>query len=197
MTEWDKMMAGELYSSGAPELQELHRRCRTLLYEINHLRPSEEERLADLLDKLFGRSGGVCVETPFSCDYGTNIYWGDNCYVNTGVTILDCNKVTFGNNVFIAPGVVISAAYHPTDPFLRREGEYGAPVTIGNDVWIGANVVINPGVTIGDGVTIGSGSVVTKDIPPYVVAAGVPCRVLRSVEPARNTGTDDTMNEGR
>ena len=179
MSQRDNLMAGRLYHADA-ELRALLKQCKCTVFEINHLHPAQQdEKLPGLLSKLFGTANDVFLEPPFYCDYGINIHWGKDCYCNTGVTILDVNPVRFGDNVFIAPNVVISAAYHPVDPELRKEGEYGLPVTIGNDVWIGAGAIINPGVTIGDGVTIGAGAVVTKDIPPYTVAAGVPCRVIK------------------
>lgn len=181
MSQWENMMAGRLYCID-DELASLQKRCKSTVFEINHLPPKEyDEKLPILLERLFGTESGVFIEPPFSCDYGINIHWGKNCYCNTGVTILDVNPVNFGDNVFIAPNVIISAAYHPIDPILRREGEYGSPVSIGNDVWIGAGAVINSGVTIGDGVTIGAGSVVTRDIPAYTVAVGSPCRVIKKL----------------
>lgn len=121
-------------------------------------------------------------EPPFRCDYGYNIEIGENFYSNYNCTILDCAKVTIGNNVLFAPNVSLFTAGHPIDATLRaQEYEYAFPITIGNDVWIGGNTVINPGVTIGSNVVIGSGSVITKDIPSNCIAAGNPCRVIRDI----------------
>ena len=93
--------------------------------------------------------------------------------------------VTIGSNVFIAPRVCIFTATHPIDAAIRNTRlEYGKPVSIGNNVWIGGNTVINPGVVIGDGSIIGSGSVVAKDVPPNVIAAGNPCRIIREISEA-------------
>lgn len=167
----------------APSPSERKRRS-ALLKKLNYECDSKEEREL-VVRELFGGVGKNLMNvTPlFYCDYGYNIYVGDNFYSNYNLTILDCAKVTIGNNVFIAPNVGIYAVGHPIDCVMRRCGyEYCAPVTIGNDVWIGGHVVINPGVTIGDNVVIGSGSVVTHDIESGVVAAGNPCRVLRKID---------------
>ena len=119
---------------------------------------------------------------PVYFDHGDRVFFGKHFYANTDLTILDENEVRFGDNVFLAPHVSIYTAGHPIDAEVRNtELEYAKPVTIGSNVWIGGNVVINPGVTIGDDVVIGSGSVVTKDIPSHVIAAGVPCRVIREI----------------
>ncbi len=153
-------------------LKKFHCECETI-----------EERQA-VLKELFGAVGRNPRVTPlFYCDLGFNIFIGDDFYSNYNLTILDCAKVTIGNNCYIADNVGIYAVGHPTDRLLRRvDIEYGAPVVIGDDVWIGGHSVINPGVTIGDNVVIGSGSVVTRDIESGVVAAGNPCRVIRKVD---------------
>ena len=132
---------------------------------------------------MFAKVGkNAWVEPPVYFSYGTNIYIGDNFYANFNFTIVDDHKVTIGDNVLIAPNVTISVTGHPVHHELRKSGEmFSFPVTIGNNVWIGSNVVINPGVTIGDNSVIGAGSVVTRNIPPDVVAAGVPCKVLRAI----------------
>jgi maltose O-acetyltransferase len=153
-------------------LKKFHCECKTT-----------EERQA-VLKELFGAVGRNPRVTPlFYCDLGFNIFIGDDFYSNYNLTILDCAKVTIGNNCYIADNVGIYAVGHPTDRLLRRvDIEYGAPVVIGDDVWIGGHSVINPGVTIGDNVVIGSGSVVTRDIESGVVAAGNPCRVIRKID---------------
>ncbi len=153
-------------------LKKFHCECETI-----------EERQA-VLKELFGAVGRNPRVTPlFYCDLGFNIFIGDEFYSNYNLTILDCAKVTIGNNCYIADNVGIYAVGHPTDRLLRRvDIEYGAPVVIGDDVWIGGHTVINPGVTIGDNVVIGSGSVVTRDIESGVVAAGNPCRVIRKID---------------
>ena len=153
------------------------------MYEFNHTRPSEVEKRDKLIREMFGKVGKhVWVEPPVYFSYGTNIHIGDNFYANFNFTIVDDYTVTIGDNVLIAPNVTISVTGHPVHHELRKAGEmFSFPVTIGNNVWIGSNVVINPGITIGDNSVIGAGSVVTKDIPPDVVAVGVPCKVIRSI----------------
>ncbi|MEQ9763547.1 sugar O-acetyltransferase [Streptococcus sp. ZJ151] len=127
----------------------------------------------------------MVLTPPVYFDHGNRIRFGKHFYANTGLTILDEHNVTFGDNVFLAPHVSIYTAGHPIDTAVRNtELEYAKPVTLGSDIWVGGNVVINPGVTIGDNVVIGSGSVVTKDIPSNVVAAGNPCRVIRPITDA-------------
>jgi maltose O-acetyltransferase len=124
----------------------------------------------------------VEIEPPFYCDYGKNIYAGNRFYANYGCVILDCNRVTIGDDVLFGPYVQVYAASHPVDPVARRtRRELSAPVTIGHNVWIGGGVIILPGVTIGSGTTIGAGSVVTGDIPGNVVAAGNPCTVKKEL----------------
>ncbi len=183
-SERERMLAGELYLSADPELVAARLRARRLLQAYNSSNPDEGERRRALLSELFGRlDGRVEIEPPFFCDYGSNIETGDNLYMNFGCVVLDSGRVTFGANVMLGPSVQIYAATHPTDPAVRRSGrELGAPVVIGDDVWIGGGAIVCPGVSIGAGTTIAAGSVVTRDIPPGVIAAGNPCRVLRPVK---------------
>ncbi|RUR84058.1 sugar O-acetyltransferase [Chlorogloeopsis fritschii PCC 9212] len=185
-TEKQKMLAGELYLSTDPELVIERQRARRLARLYNATTEEELEQRSQILQELFGKLGqNFEVVPPFLCDYGSNIYAGKNLYMNFGCVILDCNTVHIGDNLLCAPYVQIYTAYHPTDPIQRlthRELELAAPVTIGNNVWIGGGAIICPGVTVGDNTTIGAGSVVVKDIPANVVAAGNPCRVIRSLE---------------
>ena len=158
-------------------------RKNKLLKKFNYEADTKEAR-REILKELFGRVGKNASLTPlFYCDYGSNIFIGDDFYSNYGLVILDCGKVTIGNRVMFAPSVEIYAVGHPIDPEMRAKAlEYCAPVTIGDDVWIGGRVVINPGVTIGNNVVIGSGAVVTHDIEDGVVAAGNPCKVIRKID---------------
>ncbi|MGN0380115.1 MAG: sugar O-acetyltransferase [Butyrivibrio sp.] len=180
--EWDRMMSQKLYSPykvGGDSWGKVHAAQKNFNEsEFWHDRTALEE-----LKKCFGKAPEDMVLTPpVYFDHGDRTYFGEHFYANTGLTILDENKVVFGNNVFLAPHVSIYTAGHPIDAEVRNtEAEYAKPVTIGSDVWIGGNTVINPGVTIGSDVVIGSGSVVTKDIPDHVVAAGNPCRVIREI----------------
>ena len=185
MTEKEKCRQGELYDANYDEELIAERlRCKDLCYKINRLRPSETSEIEKCFRQLLGRCGkSFVIEPPFYCDYGYNIEIGENFYANVGCTVLDGAKVTFGDNVFIAPHCGFYTAGHPFNVTQRNEGlEYARPIRIGNNVWIGAQVCVLPGVTIGDNTVIGAGSVVTKDIPAGVVAAGNPCRVLRQLE---------------
>ena len=182
-TEREKMLNGELYLATDEELATMHLKAGQLLYAFNFCQPHEVDKLKDIILSLFGKIGSnFTVKPPFYCDYGCHIFAGDNLYINYDCTILDCNKVHLGNNVLLAPKVQIYTAYHPTNPELRLSGkELAAPVIIGDNVWIGGGVIICPGISVGSNVTIGAGSVVTKDVPNNVVAAGNPCRVMRTV----------------
>lgn len=184
MTEWEKAQAGFLYDANYDsDLIDMRTKCSDLCYEFNMCRPSDVTKQQEVLHKLFGQiKGNVVVTAPFYCDYGVNISVGENFYTNHNVTILDGAKVTFGDNVFIAPDCVFSTAGHPIDTEQRNLGlEIALPITVGDNVWIGTNVSVLPGVTIGSNVVIGAGSVVNRNIPDGVIAAGNPCRVIRKI----------------
>ncbi|MBD2232827.1 sugar O-acetyltransferase [Phormidium tenue] len=182
-TELEKMLANELYLGFDPELVARRRQTQEKLYEFNHARPGELEVRQEVVRSLFHTIGpNFEITPPFFCDYGGHIRAGKNLYLNTNCTILDCNWVTLGDDVLMAPNVQIYTAYHPVDPAVRLSGlEMAAPITIGSNVWLGGGVIVCPGVTIGDNTTVGAGSVVTKSIPANVVAVGNPCRILREV----------------
>lgn len=184
MNDKKKMLEGKLYIASAdPALREDNKRCKRLLRAFNATTEEEIEQRTAILKSLFAETGdSLYIEPPFHCDYGCHIHVGENLYANYDLIILDVCDVYIGNNVFLAPRVGIYAAGHPIDKDVRNmQLEFGKPIHIGNDVWIGADVTINPGVSIGDNVVIGSGSVVVKDIPSGVVAAGNPCRVIREI----------------
>ncbi len=184
MKEWDKAQKGYLYNANYDEeIIEARTKCADLCYEFNNLKPSDVIHQSKLIKKIIGKvKGNFVITAPFYCDYGNNISIGNNFYTNHNCVILDAAKVTFGDNVFIAPNCVFSTAGHPLDASLRNEGlEIALPIRVGNDVWFGANVIVLPGVTIGDGSVIGAGSVVNKDIPSGVVAVGNPCKVIRKI----------------
>ena len=185
MTEKEKMLNGKLYMPDNDETLFNERiKCKTLCYQFNNLSPDKLDERKELIKKIIGKTGNkFWIEQPFTCDYGYNIEIGENFYSNHNLTILDCAKVTIGNNVFIAPNVSFYTAEHPIDYETRNKGlEYAKPITVGNNVWIGGNVTILSDVTIGNNVVIGAGSVVTKDVPDSVVVAGNPARVIRKVE---------------
>jgi acetyltransferase-like isoleucine patch superfamily enzyme len=182
-TEKEKMIAGEPYKAFGEELFNERQRAKELIFQFNSLHPFKVDERNELIKKLFGKTGTkFYLEPSFRCDYGYNIFIGENFYANYNCLILDCAKVTVGANVLFAPNVSIYTAGHPIHFEPRNEEfEYAFPVTIGDNVWVGGNVVINPGITIGSNAVIGSGSVVTKDIPSNVIAAGNPCRVIREI----------------
>ncbi len=185
MSMRERIAKGMLFTDMGEGLPEERLCGKELMYDFNHTRPSEEDKRRDLIGKMFGKVGkNVWIEPPVRFAYGRNIFIGDNFYANFNLTLVDDYTITIGNNVLIAPNVTISVTGHPVDPELRNTGAmYAFPVTLGDNVWIGSNVVINPGVTIGENTVIGAGSVVTGDIPPNVVAVGVPCKVLRPITP--------------
>lgn len=183
MKELELMLNGNLYIANDEEIRELSIEKYKFLNEFNSTKYEEFEKREKLVRNIFKHVGENCViNKPFHCDYGCHISVGNNFYANFDCVFLDVNNITIGDNVFLAPRVSLYTAGHPIDKDIRNEQlEYGYPIKIGNDVWIGGNVVVNPGVTIGNNVVIGSGSVVTKDIPSNVVAAGNPCKVLRQI----------------
>jgi acetyltransferase-like isoleucine patch superfamily enzyme len=183
LSEKENMLSGKLYKSFGEELTAERQCAKELVFDFNGLRPAETAARHEIIKKLFGKTGNTFfIEPPFRCDYGYNIEIGENFYANYNCIILDCAKVTIGDNIFIGPNVSIFTAGHPIHAAIRnQELEYAFPITIGNNVWIGGNTVINPGVSLGDNSVIGSGSVVTKNIPANTIAAGNPCRVLRQI----------------
>lgn len=158
-------------------------KCKDKCYEYNKLNPNDREMQAKLLTDILGAMGDNVIFTPpFWCDYGYNISVGDYFYSNHNLIITDGAKVTFGDNVFIAPNCCFTTAEHAIDPEQRKAGmEIAKPICVGNNVWIGAGSTILAGVTIGDNSVIGAGSVVTKSIPANVIAVGVPCKVQREI----------------
>lgn len=184
MTEREKMLAGELYLAADPELVAMRRRARRLTRLFNETTEDEEPRRERLLGELLGAMGeGVFIEPPFRCDYGSQITIGDRFYANFGCVILDCAPVRIGSEVKFGPSVQIYAATHPLDPAARAAGpELAFPVTIGDRAWIGGGAILCPGITIGENTVIGAGSVVTRDVPANVIAAGNPCRVIRPLD---------------
>lgn len=183
MNQKERMLAGLPYKAWLDGLEEERTQAKVKIREYNFSHPEEGEKREKILRDLLGSTGpNVYMEPPIYCDYGYNIEVGDWFYSNYNCTILDICKVKIGSCVMFAPNVSIYTAGHPIHHEPRNAGyEYGAPVTIGDNVWVGGNVVINPGVTIGNNVVIGSGSVVTKDIPDNVIAVGNPCKVIKEI----------------
>lgn len=190
MTEKEKADAGFLFDPAHdPKNAEAITRCIDLCFQYNQCLPSDQEAKQPILEKIIGSMGeDVTVTAPFWCDHGYNISIGSHFYSNHNLVITDGAKVTFGDYVFIAPNCCLTTAEHAIDAQQRKQGlEAAMPIKIGNNVWIGAGSTILAGVTIGDNAVIGAGSVVKQDIPPNVVAVGVPCKVLREITEADKT----------
>lgn len=180
MTEKQKMLAGHLYDALDPVLCAERLKARELCLRLNQAPESDSELRRRLLDELLGYESDVWLQPPFYCDYGTNIKLGRKVFFNFNCVVLDVMQVTIGNHTLFGPAVQIYTATHPLDAAERRSGlEFAKPISIGDDVWVGGGAMICPGVTIGDRTIIGAGSVVTRDIPADVIAAGNPCRVIR------------------
>jgi maltose O-acetyltransferase len=181
-TEKENMLAGELYDALDPELVEARERARDLCHDLNASREREQTVRRQITTELLGSGGdSVWMQPPFYCDYGSNIHLGERVYFNFNCVILDVCEVRIGDFTFFGPAVQIYAASHPMNAHLRRTQEFGKPVSIGSDVWVGGGAIICPGVTIGSKSVIGAGSVVTKDVPDGVFAAGNPCRIIREI----------------
>lgn len=183
LTEKQKMLRGELYFSADKGLVEERGRARAIVKRFNSRTTCDDAGRADLKE-LFGAMGDDCyVEMPFRCDYGSNIFLGENVYMNFNCVLLDVCEIHIGARTMFAPGVQIYTASHPLGPKARSSGyENGKPVVIEEDVWIGGAAIIVPGVRIGRGAVIGAGSVVTKDVPPMCVYAGNPARFIKKIE---------------
>ena len=186
MSTREKMNIGELYTDMGEGLPEERRAGKERVYDFNFTRPSEEKKRLQLLSEIMGSLGVSCwIEPPLRVAYGTHIHIGNHFYANLNLTVVDDAAVTIGDNVMIAPNVTLATAGHTIDPEIRITGQqFSLPIIIEDNVWRGTGVMVNPGVTILRNSVIGAGSVVTQSIPPDVVAAGVPCRVLRPITPS-------------
>lgn len=184
MTEYEKMLNGDVYNAVDDSLLEALHACSELCWEYNQIRPTDLRSRNEKLKLILGKADDdTFINQPFHCDYGKHIKVGRRFFANFNLVVLDEAMVTIGDDVFIGPNVGIYTACHSTDPEERNtRQEWARPVTIGDNCWIGGNVTILPGVTIGEGCTIGAGSVVVKDIPAHSVAVGNPCVVIRKLD---------------
>jgi maltose O-acetyltransferase len=182
-SEKEKMLSGELYNATDKELSADRFRARILIKALNETGEDQPEERRRILNELIPAAGGhLWLQPPFYCDYGYNIKTGEKVFFNYNCVVLDVMQVTIGNRTLFGPNVQIYTATHPMDYRERAAGlEYAMPVVIGDDVWVGGGAIICPGVTVGDRTVIGAGSVVTRDLPSDVFAAGNPCRVIRQL----------------
>jgi maltose O-acetyltransferase len=181
-SEREKMVTGQLYDPFDPELMAGRERARDLCQALNATREAEADQRRALLQALLGAGGDtVWMQPPFYCDYGAHIHLGERVFFNFNCVVLDVCPVRIGDFTLFGPGVQILTPVHPMNAELRRRQEYGKPIEIGSDVWVGGGALILPGVTIGARAVIGAGSVVTRDVPEGVFAAGNQCRVIREI----------------
>lgn len=182
-SERERMLAGELYIANDEELKKLYETGQNFRYAFSLTHPNDYVKREQLIRSMFGSVGkNVTIQPPIYVDYGSNIYVGDNFYANYDCIFLDVCEIKIGDNVMFGPRVAIYTAEHPLDPTIRNTNlEFGRPVTIGNNVWVGGSVTILGGVTIGDNVVVGAGSLVNKDLPSNVIAAGNPARIIRTL----------------
>lgn len=180
----DKLHNGGIYDPMENEIMDVQTRCLELLYDYNQTRPGESEKRAALLREMLAEVGeGSYIEPPFHANWGGKfVHFGKRVYANFGLTCVDDTHIYVGDDVLFGPNVVLATANHPFLPELRKKGyQYNLPIRIGAGAWLGAGAIVVPGVTIGENAIIAAGSVVTRDIPDNVLAAGVPCRVLREL----------------
>ncbi|RDH43885.1 sugar O-acetyltransferase [Zooshikella ganghwensis] len=189
MCELEKMLAGEVFDGNDQSIAVLRNQGQFYLTQLNQTPNSDTEQRTKICQQLFAAFDDTSlIRSPFVCEFGSNIIIGQNTLINFQVTILDVSSVIIGNNVLIAPNVQLYTASHPLNTKQRRKWEvYGKPIVIEDDVWLGGGVIVCPGVKIGQGSVIGAGAVVTQSIPEGVLAAGNPCRIIRSL-------TEEEMN---
>ncbi|MFU2205153.1 sugar O-acetyltransferase [Streptococcus pluranimalium] len=182
VTEREKMITGKPYKPGDDELKTMRLRARQLMKDFNN--EDDASKRSSLLKDWFGSTGeNLHMEQPFRCDYGNNIYVGENFYANFNQTFLDVCEIRIGDNVMIGPNCQLLTPLHPLDPIERNSGvEYGAPITLGDNVWLAGGVTVLPGVSLGNNVVVGAGSVVTKSFPDNVVLAGNPAKVIKTID---------------
>ncbi len=181
----ERMHTGEIYLPGDDEILEVQFQWLDRLYDYNMTRPTEAAKRQSLLKEMFAEIGDNCyIEPPLHANQGgAFVHFGKNVYANFNLTLVDDTHIYVGDYTMFGPNVTLATAGHPILPELREAYgyQYNMPVHIGKNCWLGAGVIVLPGVTIGDNTVIGAGSIVTKDIPPNVVAVGNPCKVLRKI----------------
>ena len=191
-SQFERMLAGDLYRADDPVITEAHHRAVRLVDRYNHSSVDDPEERRRLLGELLGTFGtGSVIRPPMACDYGSFLHVGDHTFVNFGLVALDTAAIVIGDHCQIGPNVQLLTPTHPLDPDLRRDGWEGAgPITLGNNVWLGGGVIVLAHVAIGDDTVVGAGAVVTRDLPPGVVAVGNPARVIRHLDGTPVGSTD-------
>lgn len=182
--DFEKLHNGKLYFPNDEELSKFQLECLDKLFEFNNIKPSDQEKKNKMMKEMFAEVGEGCyIETPFHSNFGgRHVHLGNYVYANFNLTTVDDTDIFIEDNVMIGPNVTLATAAHPISPELREKGvQYNLPIKICKNVWLGAGVIVLPGVTIGENSVIGAGSIVTKDIPPNVVAMGQPCTVYREI----------------
>lgn len=183
MTEREKQMNGDWFNHNDSELKKMRVHCNKVVYQLNQLDNSQKEKRYELLKDLFGHLGkNANIKSNFQCDYGSNIYIGNNVFSNYNCVFVDVGIIEIGDDTLIGPQVGIYTVNHPVDPVERKKGlQRAQPVKIGKNCWIGGNATINPGVSLGDNVVVASGSIVTKSFGDNVMIAGVPAKVIKQI----------------
>lgn len=182
MTELEKAFAGEYFNRQDKEVMAFQMKVKKLLHEFNYAEPDDLRRTEIIKELVTGYNQYVFIEDGFKCVFGKNIHFKGTSMINVNCTFLDTNIITIGHCALIGPGCSIICTNHTLDADDRLRGGFcDKPIHIGDKTWLGANVTVLPGVTIGEGAVIGAGSVVTKDIPPYTVAVGNPCKVVKNI----------------
>ncbi len=184
MDKLEKMQSGEIYNPEDNDIMEVQIKCLDRLYDFNQTRPTEFDKRNSMLKEMFAEIGENCyIEPPLHANWGgRHVHFGNHIYANFNLTLVDDAHIYVGDHTMFGPNVVVATAGHPVLPELREKAyQFNMNVHIGRNCWIGAGALIMPGVRIGDNTVIGAGSVVTKDVPPNVVAVGNPCKVLREI----------------
>ncbi|CAL9621780.1 sugar O-acetyltransferase [Streptomyces albus] len=178
-----RMLAGDWYIPDDDELLAETERRAALCERYNAAGTAPPAERRRILRELIGDLGeNVNIRPPFHCDYGTYVSIGAHTFINFGAVFLDAAPITIGSHAQIGPNVQLLTPTHELDPERRRAGwEKAVPITLGDNVWLGGGVIVCPGVTIGADTVVGAGSVVTKDLPPGVLAVGNPARVVREL----------------
>lgn len=184
MTQYERMVNGLIYDPGDPEILEEQMQYQAKLFSFNQLRPDQIEEKQKYMHEVFAECGDDCyIELPLRANWGGHhVHFGSGIYANFNLTLVDDGHIYVGDHTEFGPNVTVATAGHPIDPEQREKMlQFNKDIHIGRNVWIGAGAVLLPGVSIGDNTVIGAGSIVTRDIPANVVAAGNPCRVMRHI----------------